>query len=156
VPSPAHDRDYGARSRRADSFAAARDRYKRALAAGTNPDATLVTSYQRMRFRTTPEVAGGASLRSDPQAWSWRAQAGASLPFVRAPCPGSHRLATIRRTTDKSETRSSVQDVARQREALVTGLGAHLLLGDPRRGVGCWPGPTRATWSQAGTDATAS
>ena len=26
----------------------------------TNPDATLVTSYQRMRYRTTPEVAGGA------------------------------------------------------------------------------------------------
>ncbi len=70
-----------ARARTRREFPAARDRYKRALAQEAQPDATLRTSYQRMRFRTTPELAGGASLRSDPQAWAWRVQAGAALPF---------------------------------------------------------------------------
>ena len=40
-----------------------------------------MTSYNRMRYRTSPELTAGASVRSDPQAWAWRLQAGASLPF---------------------------------------------------------------------------
>src|SRR4051812_37227012 len=81
LPTPAHDRDYGRALERAESFAAARDRYRRALdAQGGSADATLRTSYERMRFRMTPEVAGGGSWRSGPQAGSWRAHTRASLP----------------------------------------------------------------------------
>jgi tetratricopeptide (TPR) repeat protein len=84
LPTPAHDRDYGRALERAESFAAARDRYKRALSEeGGNADATLAASYRRMLFRTTPELAGGASLRSDPQAWAWHVQTGAAMPFSK-------------------------------------------------------------------------
>ena len=127
VPTPAHDRDYGRALERNESFAAARDRYKRAMGTDrANADATLVTSYERMLFRTTPEVAGGASLRSDPQAWSWRAQAGAALPFS-----GRHSLG-VTAWHDSSNDWHANQVVGSnviQKGGTVTGLGAQLLLG---------------------------
>ena len=133
VPSPAHDRDYGRALERANSFAAARDRYFRALSQeGTNQEATLVTSYQRMRYRTSPEVAGGGSLRSDPQAWSWRAQAGASLPFGARHALGA--TAWHDSSDDHKANQVVGQDVLAKR-GTVTGLGAHRLAGDPRGGV---------------------
>jgi Flp pilus assembly protein TadD len=127
LPTPAHDRDYGRALERAESFAAARDRYKRALAEeGANPETTLVTSYQRMLFRTTPELAGGASVRSDPQAWSWRAQAGAAVPFGTRHTVGL--MAWHDSSNDWHANQVVGQDVLAKR-GTVTGLGAQLLLG---------------------------
>lgn len=150
VPSPAHDRDYGRALERADSFAAARDRYFRALSQeGTNQEATLVTSYQRMRYRTTPEVAGGGSLRSDPQAWSWRAQAGASLPFGARHALGA--TAWHDSSDDHKANQVVGQDVLAKR-GTVTGMGAHLLLAT-RGGASLLAGADARYLSQAGTDA---
>jgi hypothetical protein len=130
LPSPAHDRDYGRALERTENFRAARDRYARAVAeAGSGADATLVTSYERMRFRTTPEVAGGGSLRSDPQAWAWRAQAGAAMPF------GSRHSLGVMAWHDASNDWHANQVVGAQvlqKTGTVTGLGAQMLLG--RRG----------------------
>lgn len=81
-PTFVHKRDYGRALERGYNFPAARDQYGGALALTTgNQDQALVTSFNRMRFRTSPELTAGTSLRSDPQAWAWRMQAGASLPF---------------------------------------------------------------------------
>jgi tetratricopeptide (TPR) repeat protein len=127
LPTPGHDRDYGRALERAESFAAARDRYKRALAeAGSEPDPTLTTSYKRMLFRTTPELAGGASLRSDPQAWAWRAQVGAALPF------GLRHMLGVTAWHDSSNDWHANQVVGQDvlaKRGTVTGLGAQLLLG---------------------------
>jgi len=127
APTPAHDRDYGRALERAESFAAARDRYARAVAeSGGNPDATLVTSYERMRYRTTPELAGGASFRSDPQAWAWRAQAGGVLPFGSRHSLGL--LAWHDASNDWNANQVVGSDVLAKR-GTVTGLGAQMLLG---------------------------
>ena len=81
-PTFAHKRDYGRALERGYNFPGARDQYGGALATTTgNQDQALVTSYNRMRYRTSPELTAGTSFRSDPQAWAWRLQAGASLPF---------------------------------------------------------------------------
>jgi tetratricopeptide (TPR) repeat protein len=150
LPTPAHDRDYGRALERAESFPAARDRYKRALAAeGANPDGTLVTSYQRMLFRTTPEVAGGASLRSDPQAWSWRAQAGAALPFGLRNALGV--MAWHDSSNDWHANQVVGQDVLAKR-GTVTGLGAQLLLGRRSDTSLLLGGDARYT-TESGTDA---
>src|SRR5499427_6810922 len=127
LPSTAHDRDYARALERAESFAAARDRYARAVAeSGGSADPTLMTSYQRMRYRTTPEVAGGGSFRSDPQAWAWRAQAGAALPF------GSRHSLGVTAWHDSSTDWHANQVVGADvlaKTGSVTGLGAQLLLG---------------------------
>jgi tetratricopeptide (TPR) repeat protein len=126
LPTPAHDRDYGRALERAESFAAARDMYGRALAQQlSNPDATLKTSFQRMRYRTTPEIAGGGSLRSDPQAWAWRAQAGAVLPF------GARHSLGATAWHDSSNDWNANQVVGSDvlaKAGTVTGLGAQMLL----------------------------
>ena len=78
-----------------------------------------------MRFRTTPEVAGGASLRSDPQAWAWRVQAGASLPFGLR-----HSVAAYAwhdGSFDWNANQVVGQNVLAKRGA-VTGLGAQTVL----------------------------
>lgn len=126
LPTPAHDRDYGRALERAEMFAAARDRYGRALSeAGSNPDPTLLTSYQRMVYRTTPEVAGGGAFRSDPQAWSWRAQAGMVLPF------GKRHSLGVTAWHDASNDWHANQVVGANvlaKTGTVTGLGTQLLL----------------------------
>ncbi len=85
LPTAAHQKDYGRALERASNFRAASHEYHAALTAtataGDGPDNTLVVSYDRMRYRTTPEVAAGGQVRSDPQAWSWRAQTGGAVPF---------------------------------------------------------------------------
>jgi len=127
LPSPAHDRDYGRALERAESFPAARDRYHRAITeSGSGADATLVTSYERMRYRTTPELAAGGSLRSDPQAWAWRAQAGGVLPF------GSRHSLGVTAWHDSSSDWHANQVVGSNvlaKTGNVTGLGTQLLLG---------------------------
>ena len=129
LPTPAHDRDYARALERSESFAAARDRYKRALGEeGPNADATLAASYRRMLFRTTPELAGGASLRSDPQAWAWHVQAGAAMPFSKR-----HALSALA-WHDSSQDWHANQVVGSNvlsKSGTVTGLGLQLLLGRP-------------------------
>lgn len=85
APTGAHHLDYGRALERAADYPDARDQYEGALAAsaGKDPDATVMTFADRMRYRMTPELAGGFSGRSDPQAIALRLQAGASLPFGR-------------------------------------------------------------------------
>jgi tetratricopeptide (TPR) repeat protein len=124
-PSPEHDRDYGRALERAESFAAARDRYARAISAAREPDATLGIAYSRMRYRTTPELAGGVQLRSDPQAWSWRAQTGAALPFGVRHSAGA--LAWHDGSYDWNANQVVGQDVLAKRGS-VTGLGLQALL----------------------------
>jgi len=126
APTPAHHRDYGRALERAEAFAAARDSYRRALSeqAGT-PDATLMTSYKRMLYRTTPEVAAGASLRSDPQAWAWRAQAGGVVPF------GARHALSLLAWHDSSNDWKANQVVGQDvvaKTGTMTGLGAQLVL----------------------------
>jgi len=149
VPSTSHDRDYGRALERAGEFPAARDRYKRALAQETNPDGTLAVSYQRMRFRTTPEIAGGASLRSDPQAWAWRVQAGASLPF------GLRHSVAAYAWHDGSFDWNANQVVGQnvlQKRGAVTGLGAQTVLAR-RSGASLMVSADGRYNTAAGTDA---
>jgi tetratricopeptide (TPR) repeat protein len=85
LPTAIHQKDYGRALERAANFRAASQQYHAALSAtatsGDGPDNTLVVSYDRMHYRVTPEVGAGGQVRSDPQAWSWRAQAGGAMPF---------------------------------------------------------------------------
>jgi hypothetical protein len=126
LPSVAYDRDYGRALERASSFAAARDRYGRAITESSGQaDSTLVTSYQRMVYRTTPELAAGASVRSDPQAWAWRLQAGAAVPF------GTRHSFGVTAWHDASNDWHANQVVGPNvlaKKGTVTGLGTQLLL----------------------------
>ncbi len=151
LPTPSHDRDYGRALERAESFAAARDRYRRALdQQGGNPEATLMTSYQRMRFRTTPEVAGGGSLRSDPQAWAWRAQAAAALPF------GLRHVLGATAWHDSSYDHNANQVVGSDllaKAGNVTGLGLHALFAH-RSGASLLVGADARYATESGVDST--
>jgi len=150
LPSPAHDRDYGRALERGESFAAARDSYRRALSEeGANPEPTLVTSYRRMLYRTTPELAGGGSLRSDPQAWAWRAQAGAAMPF------GSRHSLGAFAWHDSSNDWKANQVVGPNvlsKTGTVTGLGAQLLLAS-RADRSLFLGADTRYTTESGTDA---
>ena len=117
-----------------------------------NADATLAASYRRMLFRTTPEVAGGGSLRSDPQAWAWHLQAGAAMPFWKR-----HALSALA-WHDSSQDWHANQVVGSNvlsKSGTVTGLGLQLLLGRPRRRR-CCSAPTRATRRRRAATRTAS
>jgi tetratricopeptide (TPR) repeat protein len=82
-PTTTNRYDYGRALERAAEFRDARDQYGAALATGGNrdPDQTVLGSWERMQYRTTLELSGGAEYRADPQAWAWRLQAGAAKPF---------------------------------------------------------------------------
>jgi tetratricopeptide (TPR) repeat protein len=126
APTAGHRRDYGRALERAANFRAARDAYAGAMAAAPGPDATLVGSYQRMRLRTIPEVTGGAELRTDPQAWAWRLQAGAALPFGER-----HRWAALA-WHDESQDKKANQVVGQNvlaESGNVSGVGAGVVLG---------------------------
>ena len=134
APTAAHHNDFGRALERAANFRAARDEYAGAMAAGAmavgagaaGPDATLAGAYRRMWLRTVPEVAGGVQLRSDPQAWAWRVQAGATLPF------GSrHHVAALAWHDDSTDWHANQvvgQNVLAE-SGNVTGLGAGVVLG---------------------------
>jgi tetratricopeptide (TPR) repeat protein len=128
-PTAPNDRDYGRALERAADFRAARDEYHQALeAGGADPDGTLVTSYRRMLYRTTPEVAGGLQLRSDPQAWSWHLQAGAAVPFR------THHQLSIGAWRDSATDWTAnlpnfAGDATLKGTGTVTGLAATALLG---------------------------
>lgn len=130
LPTPVHQKDYGRALERAANFRAASHQYHAALtataASGETTDATLVTSYDRMRYRTTPEVGAGGQFRSDPQAWSWRAQAGGALPF------GAHHqigaLVWHDDAQDWSANHAVVLPSVREM-GTVTGGGAYVMFG---------------------------
>jgi tetratricopeptide (TPR) repeat protein len=82
APTGANHYDYGRALERAADYAGARDEYDSALRTGArDPDGVLSTAAKRMRLRTTPELAGGVSGRSDSQANALRLQVGGVLPF---------------------------------------------------------------------------
>jgi tetratricopeptide (TPR) repeat protein len=128
-PTPEHQRDYGRALERAASFRAASIQYGHAMdaeAATGSADATLVTSYDRMHFRVTPELSGGGELRSDPQAWAWRLQAGGAVPF------GAHHQYGVLAWHDGSydhRANESVNGANLKESGSVTGLGGYVLLG---------------------------
>jgi tetratricopeptide (TPR) repeat protein len=117
APTAVNHRDYGRALERAANYQAARDQYDDALRAGGNdPDGSLTVSAERMRYRTTPEVGGGFSGRSDPQASSLRAAVGAALPFGR------------RHSVSLLGWRDDSRGGFPQASGSVTGLAASLLL----------------------------
>ncbi len=130
LPTAIHKKDYGRALERAANFRAASLQYHAALAdnarAGEGADTTLVTSYERMHYRSTPEVAGGGQLRSDPQAWSWRAQAGGAVPF------GAHHQAGLLAWHDASQDWHANQVVGSnvlRETGTVTGIGGYVMFG---------------------------
>ncbi len=138
-PTPANKRDYGRALERASDFRGARDAYGGAVAAGPSPESTLVISYDRMRYRTTPELAGGGQFRSDPQAWAWHVQTGGALPF------GSRHQLSLLAWHDSSTDWQANQVVGSNvlaESGTVTGLGASALFANRRGG-----------WVSAGVDA---
>ncbi len=126
-PTPEHQRDYGRALERAANYRAASVHYGKALdaeAATGSADATLVTSYDRMHFRVTPELSGGGQLRTDPQAWSWRLQAGGAMPF------GAHHQAGFLVWNDASyDHRANELPSNWKYTGTVTGLGAYVMFG---------------------------
>ena len=125
-PTAENQRDYGRALERAASYRAASLQYHAALADGGGADNTLVTSYDRMHFRVTPELSGGGWVRSDPQAWDWRVQAGAALPF------GIRHQAGLLFWRDTSTDWSANQVVGSnvlRETGSVTGLGGYAMFG---------------------------
>jgi len=125
-PTADNEKDYGRALERATNYRAAGAQYHAALADGDGADNTLRASYERMHYRTTPEVAAGGWYRSDPQAWDWRAQAGGALPF------GTHHQAGFLAWHDTSTDWKANQVVGGnvlRETGSVTGLGAYALLG---------------------------
>jgi tetratricopeptide (TPR) repeat protein len=127
-PTAEHQRDYGRALERAANYRAASREYRAALDAQAGaqgvPDATLVTSYDRMHYRVTPELSGAGQLRSDPQAWSWRLQAGGAVPF------GPHHQAGVLVWHDDSTDHHANQVVGSnvlRESGSVTGLGAYVM-----------------------------
>jgi hypothetical protein len=149
-PTAAHRRDYGRALERSTNFRAARLQYHEAIAAsGATPDATLVTSHERMRYRTSPELAGGAQVRSDPQAWAWRLQTGGALPF------GSRSQLGVLAWHDSSADWSANQvvgDHVLSERGTVTGLGAQVIFGH-RSGASALFGADARVMNTVGDDA---
>ena len=93
---------------------------------GRPPTTRWCTSYDRMHFRVTPELSGGGWVRSDPQAWDWRLQAGGALPF------GTHHQAGLLFWHDTSTDWSANQVVGAnvlRETGSVTGLGGYVMFG---------------------------
>jgi tetratricopeptide (TPR) repeat protein len=128
-PTVAHKRELGRALERGTDYPGARDQYGGALAGTTGTrDEALVTSFQRMRFRTSPELTAGGVARSDPQAWAWRAQAGAALPF------GIRNHLAFLATHDISGDWRANQAIGTgvfAKNGTITALGSQLYLGFP-------------------------
>jgi tetratricopeptide (TPR) repeat protein len=125
-PTAANEYDYGRALERAASYRDASQQYAAALHDGDGANNMLRTSYDRMHYRVTPEVAGGGSFRSDPQAWAWRLQAGAAQPF------GAHHQAGLLVWHDSSTDWHANQVVGPnvlRETGSITGLGLYAMLG---------------------------
>jgi tetratricopeptide (TPR) repeat protein len=150
LPTFAHRKDYGRALERATDFRKARVEYKGAMDADPKAvDEWLDTSYSRMRYRTSPELTAGGQVRSDPQAWSWRAQTGATLPFK-----SRHHFAAMA-WHDRSTDWRANQVVGANTLLLggtVTGLGLHALFGH-RSGASLFVGADGRFGTVTGQDA---
>jgi tetratricopeptide (TPR) repeat protein len=150
MPTRAYRRDYGRALERATSFRAARDEYDGAIhVAGPAADAALVTSYQQMRYRASPELGGGLQFRSDPQAWSWRLQTGGALPFK-----ARHQFAAVawhERSTDWSANQV-VGSNTLLLDGSVTGVGLQSLFAH-RSGASLFVGADGRFGTTRGVDA---
>ncbi|HVV50060.1 MAG TPA: hypothetical protein VHO06_10410, partial [Polyangia bacterium] len=148
-PTAANEKDYARALERANNFRAASDEYHAALADGDGADNTVRTSYERMHLRTTPELEGGGAFRSDPQAWAWRAQAGAALPF------GAHHQAGLLAWHDASTDWNANQVVGPnvlRETGSITGLGGYAMFGR-RSGASLLVGADARYASTTGDDA---
>jgi len=132
-PSFDAQRDYGRALERAGDYAGALRLYQTAADRASAPDATLSTARDRMRYRLTPEVAGGLGFRSDPNTTAEHLQAGAALPFASRHLVSmifSHDVAQGGwpvATTSVSAVGASLMMTAR--------WGGNLMLGGQARGV---------------------
>ncbi len=132
LPTAVHQKDYGRALERAANYRAASQQYQAALTAtekaGDSADAPLVTSYDRMRYRTTPELSAGGQVRSDGQAWSWRAQTGGAVPFGARHQVGA--LAWHDSSEDWTANHLLVPGMNPVRErGSLTGVGAYVMFG---------------------------
>ncbi|HEY4393265.1 MAG TPA: hypothetical protein VGP64_04355 [Polyangia bacterium] len=123
-PTAANQYDYGRALERADNYRAASGEYSAALENGDGADNTVRVSYERMHLRVTPELSGGGWFRSDPQAWDWRAQTGAALPFGARHQAGV--LVWHDASTDWNANQVVGSNVLRE-SGSVTGLGAYAM-----------------------------
>ena len=132
LPTAVHQKDYGRALERAANFRAASQQYHAALSAtatsAEGPDNTLVVSYDRMHYRTTPEVSAGGQVRSDPQAWSWRAQTGGAMSVG-----AHHQIGALIWHDDAQDWHANHSLISNQlvvREmGSVTGAGAYAMFG---------------------------
>lgn len=95
-PSPASEQEYGRALERAGDYKLALTSYQLAAERAGTPDATLVQARDRMRYRLTPELAGGLVVRTDPTTTTERLFAGAAYPF------GSRHLVSLLATHDNA------------------------------------------------------
>ena len=132
LPTAVHQKDYGRALERAANFRAASQQYHAALSATATstegPDNTLVLSYDRMHYRTTPELSAGGQVRSDPQAWSWRAQTGGAMSVG-----AHHQIGALIWHDDAQDWHANHSLISNQlvvREmGSVTGAGAYAMFG---------------------------
>ena len=116
-PTSETRKDYGRALERAGEYDQALRSYQGAAELTGSPDATLVKSCDRMRYRLTPEVAGGLGVRTDPTTTAEHLQAGAALPF------GSLHLVSMIVSHDEAQGGWPVAHTS------VSAVGASLLLG---------------------------
>jgi tetratricopeptide (TPR) repeat protein len=152
-PTADHQRDYGRALERATSYRAASHQYGAAMAAEVNAqgsaETTLVTSFDHMHYRVTPELSGGGQLRSDPQAWAWRLQAGGAVPF------GVRHQWGVLAWNDSSYDHHANQVVGAnvlREKGSVTGLGAYVMFAH-RSGASLLAGADGRFSSTTGEDA---
>src|SRR6185312_7861639 len=132
LPTAVHQKDYGRALERAANFRAASQQYHAALSATATstegPDNTLVVSYDRMHYRTTPELSAGGQVRSDPQAWSWRAQTGGALSVG-----AHHQIGALIWHDDAQDWHANHSLITNQlvvrEKGSVTGAGAYAMFG---------------------------
>lgn len=132
LPTAVHQKDYGRALERAANFRGASQQYHAALSAtatsAEGPDTTLRVSYDRMHYRTTPEVSAGGQVRSDPQAWSWRAQTGGAMSIG-----AHHQIGALVWHDDAQDWHANHSLIRNQlvvREmGSVTGAGAYAMFG---------------------------
>ena len=95
-PTAASEQEYGRALERAGDYRLALTSYQLAADRAGTPDTLLVQARDRMRYRLTPEVAGGFVFRTDPTTTTERAFAGAAFPF------GARHLASLLATHDNA------------------------------------------------------
>jgi len=118
-PSAASEQEYGRALERAGDYRLALTSYQLAADRAGTPDAMLVQARDRMRYRLTPEVAGGFVYRTDPTTTTERLFAGAAFPF------GSRHLASLLATHDNAHGGYPIASSATTAVSAAVVLAAH-------------------------------